>query len=215
MNKNHAPIGIFGGTFDPIHDGHLRAALEILQKLQLKEVRFVPCKKPVHEKVSHAHTEERLAMVKSAIKDIPGLCIDDREILRETPSYMVTTLESLREELGKTPIFLILGVDAFAKLDSWHQWEKLIELSHIIVINRPGHALPQSGKVVDLMKQYQTNQAEELYHSPAGKILFLATTPLDISSTQIRNDISAGKNTTYLIPDEVYDYIRKHHLYLS
>ena len=123
MLNTSKPIGIFGGAFDPIHYGHLRAALEVYQSLDLQQVRFVPCRQPVHKKLAIAAPEHRLAMLKQAIAKQPGFVIDDRELQRNEPSYTLLTLESIHQEVGSTPLFLILAVYAFAHFLEWYQWE--------------------------------------------------------------------------------------------
>ncbi len=131
-------IGIFGGTFDPVHFGHLRPALEVQQALGLDEVRFIPAGQPPHRDMPHATAPQRLSMLQTAIEDQPGFAADEREIQREGPSYMVDTLALLREELGQIPLCLILGYDAFLGLPAWHQWHRLIELAHLVITHRPG-----------------------------------------------------------------------------
>ena len=144
--RHSAPIGVLGGTFDPIHYGHLRPALELLEALALAEVRFIPCRLPAHRGAPAITPEQRLELVRLATADQPGFVADDRELRRPGRSYMVDTLASLRQDLGETPLCLILGGDAFAALHTWRRWEDLSKLAHFIVMQRPGAAqpLPQS-----------------------------------------------------------------------
>ena len=139
------PIGVFGGTFDPIHYGHLRAALEVKEALELSSVLFLPSSGPPHRRAPIASAAQRLQMVRLAVEGQPGFSVDDREIARGGVSYMVDTLVSLRSELGDTPLCLILGMDAFLGLDRWHRWHDLPGLTHFAVGHRPGSELPTSG----------------------------------------------------------------------
>ena len=203
-------IGILGGTFDPVHNGHITIATTCLKLLNLKEVRLLPCKIPVLKPAAHANNQQRLDMLALAIKDHPDCHIDERELNRSTPSYMVETLQSFRDEFPDTPLCLILGMDAFNELDKWHQWEKLITLAHFIVISRPSMDFPSSGPVRALLEQHQVTDLAELNTKAAGNI-FLCDMPLiDISSTTLRGDIRSGASN--LDPD-VFDYIQEHHLY--
>ena len=133
-------IGIFGGTFDPIHYGHLRPAQEAMQKLALAELRFVPAAQPPHRPPPLASAAQRLAMIELAIRDLPGFRADDRELQRGGLSYTVLTLESLRAELGNTPLCLLVGADQFRNFETWHRWQEIPDLVHLVVLNRPGTA---------------------------------------------------------------------------
>ncbi len=164
-------IGILGGTFDPIHHGHLRCAQELLQDLPLDEVRLVPCRIPPHRDTPQASAEQRLRMLKAALDGAPGLTVDDRELSREGPSYTVDTLHSLRAEFGATPLCLIVGMDAFNGLDRWHRWQELIGLAHIVVAHRPGWLPPQAGAVAELLSSHAIQSATELRARPAGRSL--------------------------------------------
>ena len=139
------PIGIFGGTFDPVHYGHLRTAFELIQALRLSEVRFMPAGNPPHRDTTIASPELRLQMVKAAIGQQPGFNVDDREMRRAGPSYSVDTLAELRAEMPDRSICLIVGMDAFLGLPTWHQWQKILTLSHLIVAHRPGRRAPTMG----------------------------------------------------------------------
>lgn len=207
------PIGILGGTFDPVHFGHLRLALELLQQLELQEVRFIPCHQPVLDKTALARPDQRLEMLKLAVADQSSFIIDERELHRASPSYMVETLTSLREEYGKTPLALIMGQDAFASLPRWHRWEELITLSHIIVIGRPGFITPHPSALPVFAQENMVQDAKELQKSSAGHIFFPKITPLSISSTAIRQQLSLGINPRYLLPDAVLEYIQREKLY--
>lgn len=206
-------IGILGGTFDPIHFGHLRTALELYQALDLAEVRLIPCHQPVHCKLPVASPEHRLAMVQKAVISEPALRVDDCEIQRQGPSYMVDTLRILHENTPHTPLCLIMGIDALLSFTSWHQWEEILTLAHLVVAHRPQYQLPHTGIVADLLKERLKHNATNLHETLAGHILLHPVTPLEISSTDIRKQIAMDKNPRYLLPDSVYDYIKQHGTY--
>ncbi len=208
-------IGIFGGTFDPVHFGHLRPALEVQQMLGLQQVRFIPSGHPPHREMPRASASQRLAMLRAAIDEQPGFVLDEREIRRQGPSYMVDTLLSLREELGETPLCLILGYDAFLNLPDWYRWEQLIELSHIVVTHRPGWLLTEyraNPELVDLLEQHQQSLSQ-LGRQQAGGVVFVPVTQLEISATSIRRQIRDGESIRYLLPDSVIEIIEKQHIY--
>ena len=206
-------IGIFGGTFDPVHYGHLRPLLEVKQILALDEVHLIPSYMPPHRDQPGASAEQRLAMLQLAVADTPGFVIDQRELLRGGRSYTVDTLQSLRDEVGTSPMSLIVGMDAFIALDSWHQWQRLNQLAHIVVMQRPGALLPKSGAVAELVEQAQALDVEELRQQPAGKIFFQSVTQLDISASDIREQVAHGRDIRFLLPDSVRHYIKTEGLY--
>jgi len=193
------PIGFFGGTFDPIHFGHLRTALELMNHLRLSEVRFTPCGQPPHSKTPTASAALRLDMVKAAIAGQPGFVVDERELNRPGPSYTVESLEALRAESASRPLGLIVGMDAFIDIGSWHRSEDILHLAHIIVARRPGAQLPESGHAGALLAANGVTGSAELADAPAGKILVHTVTQLEISSSAIR----AGQSPRYLVPDAV------------
>jgi nicotinate-nucleotide adenylyltransferase len=206
-------IGIFGGTFDPVHFGHLRPALEVQQALGLNEVRFVPAGQPPHRDTPHATIPQRLSMLQAAIDDQPGFVVDEREIQREGPSYMVDTLASLREEVGQLPLCLILGYDAFLGLPGWHQWSRLTELAHLVITHRPGWNHDDLDEVLQNLVQQHEMGLEQLSQHAAGGLVFVAVTQLDISATTLREQICAGQDIRYLLPDPVYQMIKMQKLY--
>lgn len=206
-------IGLYGGTFDPIHFGHLRTALDVQQTLGLDQLRFLPCGVPPHRPAPAASPAQRLAMVREAVRDEPGLQVDDRELQRPGPSYMVDTLQSLRDELGATPLGLILGMDAFRALETWHRWQHLLERAHLIVMQRPGAQAPAAGDLAGLVRGHRVTDGAELWARPAGGILFLPVRQLDISATEIRQLLARGQSPRYLLPDGVLELIRAQQLY--
>jgi nicotinate-nucleotide adenylyltransferase len=214
VNRN-SMIGIFGGTFDPVHYGHLRPALELFESLSLQEVRMVPCATPPHRDLPVAAAKDRLAMLQLAVRDEPGMVVDEREMARGGRSYMVDTLRSLREELGDVPLCLLLGSDAFMGLATWHEWQQLVTLAHIVVAHRPGWQLDQlgTGELSRLLKMREITSAEMLSGTPAGHIMLHPVTPLAISATAIRALIAEGKSARFLLPDKVWEYIQTNKLY--
>lgn len=213
MPKLHKPIGILGGTFDPIHFGHLRMALELYQALDLAEVRLIPCFQPVHRKLPVASPDQRLAMVIKAIEHEPALKVDKCEINREGPSYTIDTLKTLHKNIPTTPLCIIMGIDALLGFPSWHKWEEILKLAHLVVAHRPQYQLPHTGVIADLLKERLTHNPADLHQVAAGNILLHPVTALEISATDIRKQIALGQNPRYLLPDSVYDYIKQHGTY--
>jgi len=211
------PIGIFGGTFDPIHFGHLRLAEEMADVIGLSRVVFIPAGQPPHRGAPRTAAPHRLEMVRRAIAGNPRFAVDAREVQRPSPSYTVDTLTALRAELGdEQPLWLLLGADAFLGLPSWHAWRRLFELAHIAVAARPGAQLMQSDAMPEVLKNEvsQRQVAAGPDTGPAGSVLLRATTPLDISATVIRDTLARHGSARYLLPDPVLDYIHEHQLYL-
>lgn len=198
-----SPLGIFGGTFDPIHYGHLRTAFELLQVLRLSEVRFVPAGLPPHRDAPRCDPRRRLAMVQAAVADQPGFTVDDRELRRDGPSYTVTTLRELRAEAPDRSLCLIIGMDAFLGLPEWYEWREILALAHLVVAHRPGWSAPHEGVLAELLAERGAVASDELHASPAGRIRVHAVTPLEISSTDLRDLIVAGRDPRYLVPDPV------------
>jgi nicotinate-nucleotide adenylyltransferase len=213
-----APIGIYGGTFDPIHYGHLRSALELFEELNLDHVRFIPSSLPVHRVPTKASTVHRLAMLELALQGQKAFILDRREIERVTPSYTFLTLLSLREDFPQNPLCLIMGVDAFSYFDTWYEWEKILDLAHIICINRPQFSfqdIKKKEKLYNLVLKRQIEHPEALKENKNGLFYLAETTPLAINATAIRTSLAQGKNADYLLPANVLNYILQHGLYRS
>lgn len=204
-------IGIFGGTFDPIHNGHLRSALEVLQQFDLDHIRLIPSARPPHREQPQATPEQRVMMLHLAIKNSAQFVVDDRELKREGASYTIDTLKSLRQEMPDTALYLILGSDAFSGLSTWHQWEKLLDLSHIIVMQRASQPLSLSADM-DRWFQARKGSAEDSALL-VGKIWSVTLTQLNISATAIRSDITQGQPPAFLTPDPVVSFIEQLALY--
>lgn len=212
-------IGIFGGTFDPIHFGHLRLAQEAVSALGLQQVQFIPAGEPWQRGAPRAPASQRLEMVKLACASNPQFMVDDREIRRHGPSYTVDTLTELRTELGSDrPLCLLLGADAFLGLVTWHRWQDIFCLAHCAVAHRPGFAQSSwAGNMPPALQQAlaerQTTDPSALTKTPAGQILIYPLTPLEISASHIRTELQQGKSPRYLVPDTVLDYISQNKLY--
>jgi nicotinate-nucleotide adenylyltransferase len=206
-------IGIFGGTFDPIHYGHLRCALEIAEQLELREVRMLPCGQPPHRGAPIATTEQRRHALELALAGQSLLRLDTRELERAGPSYMVDTLASIRAEIGQDGLCLILGQDAFNGLASWHRWEQLTALAHLVVISRPGIEPPETGPIAALIQTCSVESLDELRARPAGAILFRTVTALGFSASGIRAQLASGLSPRYLLPDAVLDYLVQEGVY--
>ncbi|MCK4841019.1 MAG: nicotinate-nucleotide adenylyltransferase [Methylococcales bacterium] len=205
-------IGIYGGTFDPIHYGHLRTALEVKQIFSLDEMRLIPCSQPAHGKIPLSTAETRLKMITLAISNHPELVVDRRELDREGFSYMVDTLKSLREENKDQPLLLFIGTDAFKGLTSWHLWQQLFDYAHLVVMTRPGYKESSLG---EFLSSKWTKKKESLRQNIAGYLFFQSVTQLDISATTIRQMIQQGKKPDFLLPENVVDYIKANKLYMS
>lgn len=213
-------IGIFGGTFDPIHYGHLRLAEEMAGALNLREVRFIPAAQPPLRAAPQTSAAHRVEMVRRAITGNPQFVLDEREVRRAElhagPSYTVDTLSELRAELGlEQPLYLLLGADAFINLPNWHDWRRLFELAHIGVAERPGTLLQQT-LAEDLRSEMAMRNVSDLANiTAAGTISIVPMTPLAISARRIRAALIAQTSVRYLLPDDVLDYIQHQHLYPS
>jgi nicotinate-nucleotide adenylyltransferase len=210
-----SPMGIFGGTFDPVHYGHLRTAFEMLQALRFNEVRFIPCGDPPHRGKTYAKAALRLEMVKKAIAGQPGFVADDRELLRAGPSYSVDTLTALRKEFPRRSLALMIGMDAFLGLPKWHQWRDILSLAHIVIAHRPGWRAPDMGPLGEMLAERGTHRIDDLHETKAGHIYIHDVTQLEISSTDIRELIAGGRDPIFLMPDDVRSVISVSGCYAS
>ncbi|MFT6300522.1 MAG: nicotinate-nucleotide adenylyltransferase [Saprospiraceae bacterium] len=209
-------VGLFGGTFDPIHTGHLRIALEIKQRLHLREMRMIPCARPPHRSLPFASPGDRLAMLDLALSEQSGegLIADNSEYRRAGPSYTLDTVSEIRTQLGASiPICLCLGVDSFASINTWTNWRDLIDIAHIVVAKRPGWGQIKNKEIVGFIQEHKAASSKEFHETPAGKIFVMEVTPLSISSTAIRKAILHNESVSYLVPETVAGYIKKNKLY--
>ena len=203
-------IGVYGGTFDPVHYGHLRTALEVKEQFDLQEIRLLPCSQPPHRQQPAVPAGKRLEMLQLAIAERSGMVIDTRELQRSGPSYMVDTLQSIRQEIDAIPLLLFIGTDAFTHLSDWHQWQSLFDFAHVVVITRPGSA---KQVLNSFFAKREVKSQLALQQRSEGLLFFQAVTQLDISATAIRQIIAEKRNPGFLLPDDVIRYINKHRLY--
>ena len=206
-------LGVFGGTFDPVHHGHLRPALEVMDALAPAEIAFVPNARPPHRETPGCSAGQRLRLLEVAIDGQPGFYVDRRELDRDGPSWTVDTLSSLREEHSGRSLCLLLGSDAFAGLPAWKNWRQLLSLAHLVVMRRPGYSLPVDADLREVVEKHQVDELTALHEQPAGCIYFHTVTALDISATLIRNQLHQQRSIQYLLPDKVREIIEQEGLY--
>ncbi|MGH8384579.1 MAG: nicotinate-nucleotide adenylyltransferase, partial [Pseudomonas sp.] len=199
-------IGVLGGTFDPVHIGHLRGALEVAETLALDELRLTPSARPPHRDTPQVSAKDRLAMVECAVAGVAPLVVDARELQRDKPSYTIDTLELMRAELAADDqVFLLLGWDAFCGLPTWHRWEELLQHCHILVLQRPDADSEPPDALRNLLAARSASDPLTL-KGPSGQIAFVWQTPLAVSATQIRQLLASGKSVRFLVPDAVLAY---------
>jgi len=208
-----AAIGILGGTFDPVHSAHLALAETARRTLGLESILWIPAGQPRHRNTPLAPGADRLAMVKLAIDGMPAFEIDASEVLSETPSYTVPTLERLRTRFGAArPLVLLLGADAFLGLPTWHRWRDLFGLAHLAVATRPGFALDPAAMTEELATEFGGRQHDTIV-GPAGTIRTFSLVAGTVSATETRAMLAAGQDPGDWLPPGILDYIRTHHLY--
>lgn len=215
MNARPGPIGIFGGTFDPVHNGHLRAALEVLEACQLAELRLVPVGLPPHRPPPAAPAALRLRMLREAVADEARLVVDDRELRCPDPSYTVNTLLSLRAEVDRRPLCLMVGADAFQGLPGWHRWREIIDLAHLIVVQRPGALLAPQGELAEVVAERRCGHWSVLAEETAGRIYVQTVTQLAISASKIRQLLAQGRDPRWLMPAAVRRLVMESDCYRS
>ena len=209
-----SPVGVLGGTFNPVHYGHLRSALELVQSLGLEQLRLMPCAVPPHREAPTCSASHRAAMVELAVAGEPHLACDVRELQRPGESYTIDSLMDIRRELDAGhSLCLVMGCDAVLSIDTWHRWQELLDWVHIEVIARPGWHLPQAGVVAQWLESHRLASVDALRQRVAGGIIIEELRPLAISSTEIRDLLAAGQSARYLLPEAVLDYIKTHNLY--
>jgi len=214
VNKLPSVVAFMGGTFDPIHYGHLRMAVELKQALAADQFRLIPCGDPYHKSQSVSPASVRLQMLELAVGESSDLLLDDRELNRDGPTYSYDTLVSLRQELGdEISLVMVMGMDSFLSLPKWHNWQKLTELAHILVVHRPGSTLELIEPLKSWYASRKASGLHDLRGNTRGHILDLKMTMLDISATQIRGLSLEQQSPRFLLPDTVLDYINLNGLY--
>lgn len=216
---SRAPLGLFGGTFDPVHFGHLRLAQEAAEHLGLARILWIPAGQPPHRGTPQVTSAQRLEMVRLATAGNPLFAVDPAEVHSEAPSYTVHTLERLRTVHGeRQPLVLLLGADAFAALHAWHRWQDILTLAHLAIAHRPGFPVESGnlpGVLAQAFRQRRLDNPARLADTPAGGLVTFAMTQLAVSATQIRKLLNNRSTPRYLLPDSVLDYIFTHNLYVS
>ncbi|MGO3344070.1 MAG: nicotinate-nucleotide adenylyltransferase [Marinomonas sp.] len=207
-------LAIMGGTFDPIHNGHLRAAVEILDRFNFKALKLIPCFQPVHKGEPSVTAAQRLNMVEMAISSDDRLSVDSREITRKGPSYTIDTLKDIRAEIGPDePLIMVLGMDSFLSISTWGDWRDLINYAHILVVSRPGWEPDLISELQAFCKNYRAASSHELQCAPSGSIWLETLPSLEISSSMIRNLSNKQESIAYLLPEPVQTYIIQNKLY--
>ena len=211
---NNMSVALLGGTFNPIHFGHLNLANCLVDYLQVESVRMIPCAIPPHRERPSVSAEQRLAMLQLAIDDHPLLTSDDLELRKSTPSYSIETVQQIRQQVGEeTPLFFCIGMDSLLTIDSWHHWQQLLDYCHLAICPRPGYKLPIKGHLAEWIEQNLCDDIERVKTLAQG-CLHLCKIPLkDISSTAIRDSIKCAQSIDHLTPKSVVNFITKHSLY--
>lgn len=207
-------IGLFGGTFDPIHNGHLQLALSVYTHLQLRQIRFIPCAQPLLRTPPVATATQRLAMVNIAIKPYAYFMADDCEIKRGGLSYTIDTLRELRATMPDTPLCFMLSADQFLQFDQWRDWQDIPTLAHLIITTRPGYHFSANPRVQAFIQQHQVDDIKRLHQTSAGAVFFHQLPSLPVSGTQIRLRLQQGESVQEMVPEEVLRYIWEQRIYI-
>ncbi len=210
MNKI---IGIYGGTFDPIHNGHLHVAKTLLTQLPFKEIRFIPCYEPVHRQSPLATPEQRLHMCELALENQTQLIVDSREIQRQGKSFMIDTLKSLRTEFKDYPLALIIGADSLETFQTWKSWKNIINYAHLIVVNRPESVSPKDPELKQMIENSLTDDPLKLSQALAGLLYYANIPPSLVSATKLRKQMLNSEDISHCIPKNVLNYIQAQHIY--
>lgn len=209
-----APVALLGGTFDPVHYGHLRPAIELLEALNLSEIRLVPGRIPPHRPQPRQSARNRCRLLRAAVADVPGLVVDERELQREGPSYTLETLRDLRAEIGpQRPLCFAMGRDAFRGLETWHRWDELVDYAHLIVTTRAGDEAALSAHLQDWLTPRLATDPAALRQTPAGAVWFQPVSALAISATGIRQLLAQGRSARGLMPEGVWPMLAEPGLY--
>ena len=207
-------LGIFGGSFDPPHFGHIRSALTLLEYFEFEQIRFIPCQVSPHKQKVHASGQHRLQMLEIITHSYEKLLVDDRELNRQAPSYTIDTLIGLRDELGEhQSLVLLVGMDAYLEFCQWYRYDEILSYAHIMLLQRPGYKLPKTGCEQTYFETHNTDEINILVNSPSGKIYLSDLEKINISSSEIRKTIAMGEQPKYDLPGSVWNYIKRNNLY--
>lgn len=208
------PLVLFGGTFDPIHFGHLRTALELQEVLNVPQINLVPTGEPVHKSSTGASAAQRFEMVRLAVESDAALLADDCELVSDEPCYTINTLMKKRAEVGEDlPIVLVMGMDSLLGIKSWSQWQQLTDYSHLLIVARPGYEPEFDSELHCFIDQHKVEDLNLLNSLPSGHLVMHQLTPMNVSATQVRKIIKQGSNPRFLIPDSVWNFIKHERLY--
>lgn len=210
-NASQQRIGLFGGTFDPVHFGHLRPAIELVENFSLDKLHLLPNHRPAHRDKPTASTEQRIAMLTLATESLPQFIVDPREAQRDKASYTFDTLSEFREEFPHASLIFFMGLDAFSDFNSWHRWQDILTLANLVVIDRPDAKL--SAWASGLIETQQAKFGDNVCNAHFGAIERHSVTQLAISATDIRHRIETGKSIDFLLPENVKQVILKSKLY--
>jgi nicotinate-nucleotide adenylyltransferase len=207
-------VALFGGTFNPIHFGHLSLANHLVEYLQVESVRLMPCAIPPHREIPHVSAEHRMVMLELATAKNSAMIADDLELKRVSTSYSIDTLDLVRQDIGpQTPLFFCLGMDALLAINSWHRWAELLNYCHIVACSRPNYQLPKDEALADWIGQHLCDDLTIVKKQSHGYLHLCKIPPLDISSTAIRDSIKCGKSIDHMTSEPVVNYIKQHSLY--
>ena len=211
--SNFQRIGIMGGMYNPVHNAHLRVAIECQEKFNFDELKMLPCAVPPHRDSPEVDSQQRCEMLRLALSDVDNISVDTRELDRSGMSYTVDTLRSLKIDFPDVKLFLIVGSDAFQGLNTWHKWKEILQLSNIVIAQRPDNENNLKSEVGQQLKECFTKDIDAFLDSDAGQVFSLVVSQMEISSSQIRELIGKNMSAQFLVPDVVLDFIKEYKLY--
>ena len=215
MSESKAKVGIFGGSFDPIHFGHIKPCLALAEKYQLDSVHLLPCKVSPFKESTFASRQHRWNMINLISSSSDIFIADSRELERDSASYTYNSLLELTEQYArKAKLYWIMGIDALLGFPKWYKAEEIMQLCHVLVLRRPGYEL-EDESLFDWLKPYLTDDFDLLEQKDFGHIFITDTEMVDVSSTQIRACVRTGEQPRFLLPGGVWNYIKRNNLYVN